>query len=122
MDVWPNTSTSRSKAPQPTSRRVEPAATCSRTPVGSNSSASEAAALEADWLAGRWMLDRPAWELTAGKVARWTGRTVPRVGDRTLFSAVADEIWRVGHESIQANPTQILIAGGVENFLPPAAK
>jgi hypothetical protein len=27
--------------------------------------AREAAALEADLLAGRWILDRPAWELTA---------------------------------------------------------
>jgi len=74
---------------------------------------AEAATLESDWLAGRWMLDRPAWELTAARVAQWTGRTVPRVGDRTLFSAVADEIWRAGQESNQANPADVLVAGGI---------
>jgi len=34
----------------------------------------EAAALEADLLAGKWALDRPAWELVVGQLEQWTGR------------------------------------------------
>ncbi len=53
----------------------------------------EALSLQADVLAGRWALDRPAWELTAAEIERWTGRPVPAVSDRRLFSAVADLVW-----------------------------
>ncbi|HEX8030220.1 MAG TPA: HAMP domain-containing sensor histidine kinase [Vicinamibacterales bacterium] len=51
--------------------------------------AREAAALEADLLAGRWTLDRAAWELTAADVERWTGQRVPVAAERRMFSAVA---------------------------------
>jgi hypothetical protein len=51
-----------------------------------------AAAIESDLLAGRWALDRPDWELTAGKLERWTCRSLP-VADRKQASAVADWLW-----------------------------
>ena len=50
----------------------------------------EAAALESDFLAGRWALDRPAWELSAGKIEQWTGRSLPIEAARKEASAVAD--------------------------------
>jgi signal transduction histidine kinase len=53
----------------------------------------EAAALEADLLAGRWALDRAAWELTAGEIEQWTGHPLPIAADRKVFSAVADVVW-----------------------------
>ena len=55
--------------------------------------AREASALQTDLLAGRWTLDRPAWELTAGEIARWSGRPLPGLVDRRLFSAAADLLW-----------------------------
>ena len=64
---------------------------------------AEAAALESDWVAGRWTLDRPAWELTAAKIAHWTGRTLARDDDRVLFSAVAAEIWHSRRRRISGN-------------------
>ena len=64
---------------------------------------AEAAALESDWVAGRWTLDRPAWELTAAKIAQWTGRTLPRDDDRVLFSAVAAESLAQSRRRISGN-------------------
>jgi len=55
--------------------------------------AREAAALEAGFLAGRWMLDRPAWELAAGEIERWTGHPLAVSDERKLFSAVANALW-----------------------------
>ena len=50
----------------------------------------EAAALQADFIAGRWGLDQAAWELTARDVEHWTGKPVPRPVDRErLSTAVA---------------------------------
>lgn len=53
-----------------------------------------ATALEADLLAGRWRLDRPAWELTAADLARWLGRPVAVAPQRAILSAVADRLWQ----------------------------
>jgi len=53
----------------------------------------EAAALEAGFLAGRWMLDQPAWELVAGQLEQWTGRALQVSAERKAFSAVADWLW-----------------------------
>jgi signal transduction histidine kinase len=55
--------------------------------------AREASSLEVDLLAGRWTLDRPSWELTAAEIERWSGRPVPALADRRLFSAAADLLW-----------------------------
>jgi signal transduction histidine kinase len=55
--------------------------------------ADEAARLEADLVAGRWALDRPAWELTASEIEQWTSHPVPVAPERRLFSAVADALW-----------------------------
>ncbi len=55
--------------------------------------AREAAGLEADLLAGRWTLDRPAWELTASEIEHWTGHPLPVSAERRMFSAVADVVW-----------------------------
>ena len=51
--------------------------------------AREARALEVDLLAGLWILDRAAWELTAADIERWTGQPVPVDADRRMFSTVA---------------------------------
>ena len=53
-----------------------------------------AAALETDLLGGRWALDRPAWELATGDLARWLGRPVPVAPDRVVMSAVAEQLWQ----------------------------
>ena len=55
--------------------------------------ASEAAAIESDLVAGRWTLDRPAWELTAAKVEQWTARKIQASAERKQASAVADWLW-----------------------------
>ncbi len=54
---------------------------------------AHAAALEADLLAGRWRLDRPAWTLTVADLTRWLGRPVPVPPQRAQLSAVADWLW-----------------------------
>lgn len=53
----------------------------------------ETAALEADFLAGRWMLDQPAWELTARQLEQWRGEPLSRPAEAEAFSAVADWLW-----------------------------
>ena len=53
----------------------------------------ESAALEVDFLAGRWMLDRPAWELTAHQLEQWGEHRLPLSEDAKTFSAVADRLW-----------------------------
>src|SRR6266545_8398592 len=55
--------------------------------------ADEAARLETDLLAGRWALDRPAWELTTTEIEQWTGHSLQVAPERHLFSAVADALW-----------------------------
>jgi len=55
--------------------------------------AREATALEADFAAGRWTLDRSAWELTARDIERWTRRPLAFAPQRRVFSAVADLLW-----------------------------
>jgi len=58
----------------------------------------ESAALESDLLAGRWPLDRPAWELTAGKVEQWTGRGLSVGAERkqALYEALVVETALLG--------------------------
>ena len=55
--------------------------------------ARAAAALETDFLAGRWMLDRPGWELTAQEIEAWTGRALAVSPERKALSEAADWIW-----------------------------
>jgi signal transduction histidine kinase len=64
--------------------------------------AREAAQLERDVLAGRWILDRPAWELTIADLERWTGRPVTVAEERLALSAAADAIWNGGIEDRRA--------------------
>ena len=53
----------------------------------------ETASLEDDFLAGRWMLDQPAWELTATQIEGWRGQRLPRPAEAEAFSAVAEWLW-----------------------------
>jgi hypothetical protein len=62
-------------------------------PAGRRNWRARLPALEADLLAGRWTLDRPAWELTAAEIERWSGHPLPALADRRLFSAAADLLW-----------------------------
>lgn len=64
--------------------------------------AREAAQLERDFLAGRWIVDRPAWELTVADLERWTGQAVPIASERLAFSTVADSMWNSGIEDRRA--------------------
>lgn len=72
--------------------------------------AHEAAALEADLLAGRWTLDQPAWELTANEVRRWTGHSFAIPAERKVFTAVADVLWK--ERQHQGQPRRLVV---VEN-------
>ncbi len=72
--------------------------------------AREAAGLEADVLAGRWTLDRPAWELTASEIERWTGHALPVSAERRMFSAVADLMWN--ERQREGQPRRVVV---VEN-------
>ncbi len=64
----------------------------------------ETASLEDDFLAGRWMLDQPAWELTARQLEQWTGHALPVSTEGKAFSAVADWLW----DEWQRNPADRL--------------
>ncbi len=64
----------------------------------------EASALAADFAAGSWMLDRPAWELTAGEIAQWTGRVLPFSEDRQAFSVAADWLWAEWRQNQERRP------------------
>src|SRR5687767_4799753 len=66
----------------------------------------EVASLQADVLAGRWTLDRPAWELTVAEIESWTRGAVPAAADRRLFSAVADMLW---NERSPSNPPRRVV-------------
>ncbi|MBI3490202.1 MAG: hypothetical protein HY047_00135 [Acidobacteria bacterium] len=70
----------------------------------------ETAQLAADLLAGRWRIDRPAWELTAADIERWTGHALTTSADRTLLSAVADVVW---NERLQRDRSRRIVV--VEN-------
>jgi signal transduction histidine kinase len=57
----------------------------------------ETAALETDFVSGRWMLDHSAWQLTASEIRQRTGRRVSVAPGRELLSFAADglgDIWR----------------------------
>ena len=69
--------------------------------------AQEAERLEADLIAGRWTLDRPAWALTAGEIEQWTGHSLRPAPERRLFSAVADALWSE-HQS-RDQPRQLVL-------------
>jgi signal transduction histidine kinase len=51
-----------------------------------------AGTLTKDFLAGRWLLDRSAWELTANDLVRWTSQAV-HDEERSLLSSVAETLW-----------------------------
>lgn len=71
-----------------------------------------AAALETDLLGGRWALDRPAWELATGDLARWLGRPVPVPPDRVLMSAVAEQLWQRALREPQPARRGIVVVDG----------
>jgi signal transduction histidine kinase len=50
----------------------------------------EAESLQADFLAGRWMLTRADWEFTAGQISRWTGHALVVPIERKALSEAAD--------------------------------
>ena len=60
----------------------------------------EVASLESDLLAGRWALDRPAWELTAAKIEQWTGHSISIDAERKQASDVAGWIWEEQKRSV----------------------
>lgn len=55
--------------------------------------AVEAASLEADFLAGQWLLDQPGWELTARQVEEWTGHPLSFPPEAKALSEAADWLW-----------------------------
>jgi signal transduction histidine kinase len=54
----------------------------------------ETKGLEADLLAGKWVLDYAAWQLTTRDIARWSGHPMVIPEERRLFSDIADSLWR----------------------------
>jgi hypothetical protein len=54
----------------------------------------EVQTLERDLLAGRWRLDRPAWELTERDAERWSGRPVAYDAVRRQASLAAEHLWQ----------------------------
>ena len=71
-----------------------------------------AAALEADLLGGRWSLDRPAWELATGDLARWLGRPVAVSPDRVMMSAVAEQLWQRARRGPQPAQRGFVVVDG----------
>jgi signal transduction histidine kinase len=71
--------------------------------------AREAAGLRADLLGGRWMLDRPAWELTVRDIERWTGHAVPHDRDRERFSHLAAHLWAARGAGLPASRSTVAI-------------
>ncbi|UCF37497.1 MAG: hypothetical protein JSU96_01105 [Acidobacteriota bacterium] len=53
----------------------------------------EASDLQGALLSGKWILDRPAWELTVRQLEQWTGSPLPDGEEERLFSAVAAWLW-----------------------------
>lgn len=53
----------------------------------------EAAALGKDFLAGNWVLDEPAWKLTARELERWAGQPLTLSEERIGFSTAASWLW-----------------------------
>ena len=64
--------------------------------------ARESASLESDFLAGRWILDRADWELTARQIVHWTGHALPVSSERKALSESADRLW---DESARLEPS-----------------
>jgi signal transduction histidine kinase len=71
--------------------------------------ARESAALVSDVLAGRWKLDRAAYELTAADLERWTGRPLPGTGTHRVFSRLVDRLWEDQQRGAQLTPGRSLI-------------
>lgn len=55
--------------------------------------AAEAASLKRDLLRGRWILDRPTWELTARQLKQWTGVPLTAPPEGKAFSEAAEWLW-----------------------------
>jgi hypothetical protein len=71
--------------------------------------AREAAALRDDFDRGRWSLDRPAWELAAADIGRWTGTPVPVDGSRLLVSNAAGRLWPTELHAATASTRRIAL-------------
>jgi two-component system, OmpR family, phosphate regulon sensor histidine kinase PhoR len=54
----------------------------------------EAAALESDFTAGRWTLDRSGWELSAEQISRWTHRSLAVTPEQRATTAAVEWLWR----------------------------
>src|SRR5205823_6323001 len=52
-----------------------------------------ATALENDLKAGRWLVDRIAWELTVADLERWIGQPLRIDNDRRIYSLLAESLW-----------------------------
>ena len=78
--------------------------------------AQETAALEADFLAGLWMLDQSAWELTARQLEQWGAHGLPILEDAEAFSSAADWLWDEWRRNAGEHHTMSgrrLVQGGV---------
>jgi signal transduction histidine kinase len=53
----------------------------------------EAAALESEFVAGRWILDPSSWELAATQIGQWSGRALSLSAERGAFSQAAQWLW-----------------------------
>jgi signal transduction histidine kinase len=73
--------------------------------------AREAASLEADFLAGRWVLDQAAWELNAAQIASWTGHAVSVPAERQALSEAAGWLWEQSR-GLETSGRRILDAAG----------
>jgi signal transduction histidine kinase len=74
-------------------------------------SAREAASLEADFLAGRWVLDQAAWELTAAQITSWTGHPVPVPAERKALSEAAGWLWEQSRKLDGSSRRNVDLAG-----------
>jgi signal transduction histidine kinase len=61
---------------------------------------SQAQTLENDFLAGRWELDRSAWQQASEEIEQWNGHPLPISEDRKILSAAADWIWEKWHSGV----------------------
>lgn len=70
--------------------------------------AREAASLRAEFLSGRWRLERPEWELTAAEIAQWTGQASIIPPERKALSETVEWLWE---ESRRLEPSGHRIIG-----------
>ena len=62
----------------------------------------EATTLEQEVLAGGFLLDRAAWDLTVRDLERWLSRPIKVTAERQLFSSVSERLW----EAFRSDPVR----------------